>query len=91
MKQFRLSKQTPGETITKFFVYDSAGDTVGIISVPNEDAADLAKHWLGSANQPKVAAAAATPVGGKRNPMIDAIVRNAPKNRLSKQAILRSC
>jgi hypothetical protein len=56
MKQFRLSKQTPGETITKFFVYNSSGDTIGSINVPNEDADDLQKHWLGSATQPQAAA-----------------------------------
>jgi hypothetical protein len=55
--KFRLSKQTPGETITKFFVYNSSGDTIGIISVPNEEADDLERHWLGGgATQPQASA-----------------------------------
>ena len=104
MKQFRLLKQSVGETITKFFVYNSAGDTIGSINVPNEDADDLERHWL----QPQ--AAAPTKKGAlvaameehpgslppdharqKENPAGAAMVRAAPKNRLSQAAILRGC
>ena len=48
MKQFQLSKQSPGASLTKFHVLDSAGSIIGSINVQNEDADDLAKHWLGS-------------------------------------------
>jgi hypothetical protein len=54
MTTFKLSRQSVGVTITKFFVYNAAGDIIGSINVPNEDAADLEKHWLGSATQPQV-------------------------------------
>ena len=62
MKQFRLSRQTPGATLTKFHIYDGAGDIVGSINVANEEADDLQRHWLGGATQPK--AAAITKKGG---------------------------
>jgi hypothetical protein len=45
MKTFKLEKQPPGRTQTKFFVYDSADSIVGVITVPNEAAADLLAHW----------------------------------------------
>jgi hypothetical protein len=61
MKQFRLSRQTPGAVLTKFFVYDGT-DIIGSIDVPNEEADDLPKHWLGGATQPQ--AAAPTKKGG---------------------------
>jgi hypothetical protein len=110
MKQFRLSKKDVGATITKFFVYNSSGDTIGSINVPNEDAADLEKHWLGSAAQKPQAVSSATrgkraidaileaersapvaaaPARNHADPMINAILEAAPRNRLSKQAILR--
>jgi hypothetical protein len=61
MKQFKLFRQPqpPGATLTKFHVLNAENDIVGSINVANEDAADLAKHWLGSATQPKASAAAA--------------------------------
>jgi anthranilate phosphoribosyltransferase len=94
MKQFRLSRQSPGATITKFHVYDSAGDIIGSINVANEDAADLQKHWLGSATQPKATAAAALATsarGEQQNPMVAAMVRAAKKHPLNRAAILRGC
>jgi hypothetical protein len=90
MKQFKLSRQTPGATLTKFFIYDG-NDIIGSVNVANEDAADLEKHWLGGA-QPKAPAALATPAGGKpQNPAVSAMLAVARKNRLSKTAILRGC
>jgi hypothetical protein len=78
MKQFKLSRQPnpPGSVLTKFQVLDSAS-IIGSINVPNEEADDLARHWLGGATQPQ-AAAAVTPAGG--NAMVNAMLKrsNAP-------------
>jgi hypothetical protein len=68
MKQFKLSRQTPGATLTKFHVLDSAGSIIGSINVQNEAADDLARHWL----QPQAAAAAVNAGGQQRNPMVNA-------------------
>jgi hypothetical protein len=81
MKQFRLSKQSSGPLITKFFVYNSAGDTIGSINVPNEDAGDLERHWLGSAAEPQALALAAAKAATSSKRVIDALVaakRGAP-------------
>lgn len=91
MKQFRLSKQPqpPGAVLTKFHVLDSANSAIGIITVPNEDAADLERHWLGA---PQAKAHAALSPSGRANPMISAMVaahkRQGPPPR---EAILRGC
>jgi hypothetical protein len=110
MKQFRLSRQPSGPVLTKFYIYDGAGDLIGAVNVRNEQASDLERHWPGGATQPK--AAAITKKGGalaaaleaaKRpgslapspsrdeNPAIDAMLRAARQNRLTKQAVLRGC
>jgi hypothetical protein len=110
MKQFELSRKSAGALITKFFVYNADGDIIGSISVPNEDAADLEKHWLGSAAQKPQAMTSATrgkraidalmeaersapvvaaPARKYENPAVAAMMAAAPRNRLSKQAILR--
>ena len=59
MKKFELSRQPQlrGDTLTRFHVLDSAGSTVGIISVPTSQADDLQRHWLGGATQSPAAAA----------------------------------
>ena len=86
MKQFQLSKQPRGQTTTRFHVVAADDSICGIITVPNEQADDLARHWVGATPQPK---AAAVTTSGKQNPMIAAMLAAAPRNRLSKQAILR--
>jgi hypothetical protein len=111
MKEFKLSKQSVGATITKFFVYDGAS-IIGSINVQNEDARDLERHWLGGTTQAQSSASirekenalvskmmeagkrsnAPVPAAAdtsKRNPMIDVMLAIAPRNRLSRQAILR--
>jgi hypothetical protein len=85
MKQFQLSRQPQGQTLTKFHVLDSANSIIGIITVPNEAADDLQKHWLGGAPQPRAAAA------GKQNRMVTAMVEASGRNRLGKAAVLRGC
>ena len=85
MKQFRLSRQTPTQTLTKFHVLDNANSVVGIITVANEQASDLEKHWLGGAPAPARAAAS------KQNPMVSAMVAAAKKHPLNRQAVLRGC
>jgi hypothetical protein len=93
--KFRLQKSTgSNHAATKFDVVDSAGTICGRITVPPEEAADLERHWLGGATQPKAAAAAALATsarGEPQNPMVAAMVRAARKNRPTKQAILRGC
>lgn len=42
---FKLERQPPGRTLTKFFVYDADDSIVGTINVSNEAADDLLKHW----------------------------------------------
>jgi hypothetical protein len=57
MKQFQLLRKANDAVLTKFHVIDCAsGSIVGSINVASEDAADLQKHWLGSAAQPQAAA-----------------------------------
>ena len=58
--RFRLSRLSPGATITKFHVFNSSGDTVGVVNVPNEDADALERHWLGGTTQPQASALAAS-------------------------------
>jgi hypothetical protein len=86
MKQFRLSRQPqpPGATLTKFHVLSSDSSIVGSINVPNEEANDLQKHWLGGQKAPAAAA-------GNQNPMVTAMVAAARRHPLNKQAILRGC
>jgi hypothetical protein len=93
MTTFRLQK-SPGSNhaVTKFDVIDAASSIRGRITVPSEAAADLEKHWLGGAAQrPKAAAALATSVRGKQNPMVGAMVAAAKKHPLNRTAILRGC
>ena len=85
MTHFRLSRKEAGPVLTKFHILDSAGSIVGSINVQTEDADDLEKHWVASAPAPARAA-----VGRQENPMIGAMLRAAPRNGFSKQAILRS-
>ena len=90
MKQFRLEKSTAAShsALTRFNVFNSAGDIVGSISVQPNEEADLLAHWRSSAPAPTARAAAAT---GK-NPMIAAMVSASRKyGPISQQAILRGC
>ena len=92
MTTFKLQK-SPGSnnSVTRFDVIDAAGSICGRITVPNEAADDLEKHWLGGA-KPKAPAALATPVRGKpQNPMVGAMVAAAKKHPLNRTAILRGC
>jgi hypothetical protein len=90
MKQFQLSRQPRGETITRFHVIAADGSIVGIINVPNEETDDLERHWVGAA--PQKAVAAVQPVSKQHpNPVVAAMLAAAPRNRLSKQAVLRGC
>jgi hypothetical protein len=91
---FRLQKSTgSNQAVTKFDVIDRTGAICGRITVPNEEADDLAKHWLGGAAQPKAAAAAGAtaPARGKQNPMVSAMVAAAKKHPLNRAAVLRGC
>ena len=86
MKQFTLSKQPRGQTTTRFHVLAADNSICGIITVPNEAASDLEKHWLAGAPVPARAAA-----GKQQNPMVNAMVAAARRHPLNKQAILRGC
>jgi hypothetical protein len=60
MTKFTLRKSSgSNHAVTKFDVVDGDGTICGRITVPNEEADDLARHWL----QPQ-ASAAVTPAGG---------------------------
>ena len=85
---FRLEKQTPGKTATRFHVLDSAGSIRGIVTVANESVSDLQKHWKDVApSSPKNAASAR-----KQNPAVAAMVKaSQERGPISKQAILRGC
>ena len=90
MKQFQLSKQPRGQTTTRFHVLASDDSICGIITVPNEQTADLERHWLGAGPQAK-AQATLTPAGKQENPnpMVSAMLRVARKHPLTPEAILR--
>ena len=81
---FRLEKQTPGKTQTRFHVVDSANAIVGIITVANEATADLEKHWKGAPPQPSPKQNAA-----KARKQILAMIKAGRKP--SKEAALRGC
>jgi hypothetical protein len=84
MTTFKLEKQSPGKTSTRFHVVDSASSICGIITVANEAVSDLQKHWKDVAPSP--------PKNAAKNPMIAAMVK-ASKERgpISRQAVLRGC
>jgi hypothetical protein len=71
--QFRLEKQTTGPNVTRFHVLNTAGEACGIITVPNNQAADLQKHWhvapAPAAKQPDRAAALAKAIMAAKQPM----------------------
>ena len=83
---FQLSRQPRGETSTRFHVLASDNSICGIITVENSDADDLERHWLASSPAPARAA-----VGKHQNPMIAAMLAAAPRNRFTREAILRGC
>lgn len=78
---FRREKKATGPTLTKFFVMDGTGATVGVINVANEQAADLQKHW----HAPQAAPAARKT---DSHAALVSALRKGP--RLSKAALLRS-
>jgi hypothetical protein len=84
MTTFRLEKQSPGKTLTKFFVYDDKDSIVGTINVANETVSDFLAHWKGAPPQssPKKNAANASK-------QISAMV--AASRNPSRQAVLRGC
>jgi hypothetical protein len=81
---FKFSRQPRGQTTTSFHVLADDNSTCGIITVPNAQADDLAKHWLGSAPAPARATAG-------NNPMVSAMMTAAKKHPLSRGAVLRGC
>jgi hypothetical protein len=85
MKQFRLSKLSPGAMITKFHVYNSNGDTIGSINVPNEDADALERHWLGGTIQAQ-ASALATSTRRKENAMVAEMLAAGQRSNTSAPA-----
>jgi hypothetical protein len=110
---FTLSRkpQRRGDTLTTFHVLNSAGDIIGAVNVPTEQADDLERHWRGVATPPQASAPtkqgsalAAAMEANKRpgslpparaskpqNPAVAAILKAAPKNKLTKEAVLRGC
>jgi hypothetical protein len=111
---FTLSRkpQRRGDTLTTFHVLNSAGDIIGAVNVPTEQADDLERHWRGVATPPQASAPTtkksalaeafkeatrrpgALPPDHARqpeNPAVAAMLRAAPKNKLTKEAILRGC
>jgi hypothetical protein len=88
VRSFKLERQPRGQTSTRFHVLDGANSTIGIITVPNEAAADLEKHWKGVPPSSAKNAAAA-----KQDPMIATMVAAVRKRgaRVNRAAILRGC
>ena len=84
MKQFRLEKSTRSHSaLSRFHVFNAAGEIVGSINVQPNEEADLLAHWRSSSPAPARTAAG-------KNPMIDAMVSASRKyGPLSQQAILR--
>jgi hypothetical protein len=80
--KFRLSRLSPGATITKFFVYNSSGDTIGSINVPNEAADALERHWLGGTIQPQ-ASALATSTRRKENALVAEMLATRQRSKAS--------
>ena len=85
---FRLEKQSPGKTLTKFFVYDATDSIVGTINVANEAVGDLEKHWRETPASPKNAANAAKQ-DRSISTMVAAVRKRGP--RVNKAAIFRGC
>ena len=84
MTTFKLEKQTPGKTSTRFHVLDSAGAICGIVTVQNEDVSDFQNHWK-SVPQPSSPKTAASNTGKQVSAMIKA------GRKPSKEAVLRGC
>ena len=84
---FRLEKQPPGKTLTKFFVKgDSA--TVGVISISNNEVQNFLTHW----QEVPQSSPATTAVVGKPDRAVGAMVAAArKKGPASKTSILRGC
>lgn len=80
---FRLERQPPGKTQTRFHVVDSADAIVGIITVANEAVSDLQKHWkdVSPQSSPRNAATASK--------QVSAMVKAA--RTPSREAVLRGC
>jgi hypothetical protein len=71
--------------ITKFHVYNSNGDTIGSINVPNEDADALERHWLGGTIQAQ-ASALATSTRRKENAMVAEMLAAGQRSNTSAPA-----
>ena len=89
MTTFRLEKQSPGETLTRFHVLDNADAIVGIITVANEAVSDLQKHWKGARPSSPKNAANADKQDRQVSVMVVAVRKQGP--RVNKAAILRGC
>ena len=87
MKQFRLEKSTTAShsALSRFYVFNAAGDIIGSINVEPNEEADLLAHWRSSSPAPAARAAAS------QNLMVKAMTEAARKHPLSQQAILRGC
>jgi hypothetical protein len=85
MTTFRLERKSSNRSLTKFFIYDSAGAIVGSISVPPEQERDLLAHW-------KDASPAPVNANTKRpNAMLEALKRGPKLSKeASRRAVLRS-
>jgi len=85
--KFTLEKSASSDhAVSRFSVRASNGSLCGWINVPPEAEGDLLSHWKGST--PPATARAST---DKQTNAINAMVKAARKNRLTKQAILRGC
>ena len=87
---FRLSKQPPGKTLTRFHILDADGGLVGSANIPNDEVADFERCWNGPANR----AAKKNPVNSQSHSkaaMAAAILAKAPKvsPTAARQALLR--
>ena len=86
--KFRLERkpQRPDDTLAYYRILNAAGDALGHVNVPIEQAADLEKHWSRATPQPL---AAATPralqptasAAAKKNAFAEAIKAKRPGAR----------
>jgi hypothetical protein len=82
---YTLSKVSENASIAKYHIFDDLG-VCGSVSCALENEAALLAHWR---DAPRPAASAASTA--RKNPMVAAILRAAPRNKPSRQAILRAC
>ena len=76
--KFKLTKKTVGKLNSTFHVTDQQNAIVGSITVRNEDANDLLKHWLGAREE-------------RKQPEMKTPVAKRMTSPKMKAAILRGC